>query len=311
MPRVVIALVAVVAFLVGAPPAAGAAPPSVTVTSVPAPGFDTVRVAGTGFATYSTFTISPCRTGGVTVTALDDAGCDGSVRAVAFTGGEGTFSVQIAYNYVAPTVLAVADESGRVLATAMVRVESPRTCGGETPTMVGTSGPDFILGTNGDDVIVTFGGNDVIESRGGDDIICSGFGNDVIDAGPGDDRVYASAGDDVIAAGDGADVIRSGGGADVADGGMGRDRLWGGLGRDILDGGPNRDAVFGNDDPDEVFGGPGNDRVNGGDGDDLVHGGDGDDIVIGGAGTDACDGGAGTDVTNRTCDQRANLPGAP
>src|SRR5947209_3914100 len=73
---------------------------------------------------------------------------------------------------------------------------STPTCGGQTATLVGTSGADTLVGTNGNDVIVGAGGNDVINGLGGNDIICGGAGNDTLVGGAGNDVLTGGTGID-------------------------------------------------------------------------------------------------------------------
>ncbi|MCW2768237.1 MAG: hypothetical protein JWO11_4196, partial [Nocardioides sp.] len=54
--------------------------------------------------------------------------------------------------------------------------QAAQTCGGKTPTIVGTSGADTLHGTPGNDVISGLGGNDRILGGGGRDILCGGGG---------------------------------------------------------------------------------------------------------------------------------------
>lgn len=65
--------------------------------------------------------------------------------------------------------------------------QTPPTCGEETPTIVGTNGPDLLVGTPGDDVIVGLGGRDVIVGRDGNDLLCGGRSSDLVSGNGGDD----------------------------------------------------------------------------------------------------------------------------
>jgi Ca2+-binding RTX toxin-like protein len=99
------------------------------------------------------------------------------------------------------------------------------TCGGQAPTITGTSSPDVLVGTPGPDVIVGLGAHDVITGIGGDDVICGGAGVDDIDAGFGDDYVWGGA--------DGTFEHREG---------------------DWIEGGPGDDHLSGGNDPSEIGG---------------------------------------------------------
>lgn len=137
-------------------------------------------------------------------------------------------------------------------ALPLVPTPPPLACGGYSPTIVGTAGPDVIFGTAGPDVIASLEGNDVIYGDAGEDVIC---------AGDDDDSVF---------------------------GGDGRDLLFGDNGDDIMDGGNEDDRLFGGSGDDQLSGGSGNDTLGGGDGDDLLDGGVGGDALDGGLGVDIC-----------------------
>lgn len=117
------------------------------------------------------------------------------------------------------------------------------TCGGLTPTIVGTSGADKIKGTAGRDVIVGLGGNDTILAAGGDDVICGGAGvdtinadagNDIVFGGSGNDIIHGDAGNDMLFGDDGVDSLQADAGNDTMDGGAGSpDVCQGGDGIDV------------------------------------------------------------------------------
>lgn len=111
-------------------------------------------------------------------------------------------------------------------------VQFATTCFGETATILGTNGSEFLNGTNGPDVIVGLGGNDTIQGLDGDDLICGGAGEDDITGGPGDDRLAGQEGDD---------------------------ELWGREDDDQLDGGPGKDTLVGGEGDDQLVGGSGDD----------------------------------------------------
>jgi Ca2+-binding RTX toxin-like protein len=97
------------------------------------------------------------------------------------------------------------------------------TCGGLTPTIVGTSGRDIIFGTPGPDVILAGGGSDDIQGLGGDDTICGGDGNDRLLGGDGNDRLFGDAGSDQLYGGNGNDALNGGTEADQCNGEAGTD----------------------------------------------------------------------------------------
>ncbi len=84
------------------------------------------------------------------------------------------------------------------------------TCGGLTPTILGTPGNDTIRGTSGRDIIHGLGGNDTIDGNGGDDVICGGAGNDDLDGDNGNDNIDGGPGRDTIRGGRGNDACTSG-----------------------------------------------------------------------------------------------------
>jgi len=155
--------------------------------------------------------------------------------------------LRIALTLALLVVLAVPTPAG----SAVVR------CAGETPTLVGTAGPDDLEGTAGRDVIAGLGGNDVIAGLDGDDVICGGDGDDVLGGGDGVNLIWGDAGNDRLRGGPEFDILRGGSGDDVLDPGGGpTTRLYGDDGRDrlvlhrvqpgdfqFLDGGLGRDTL--------------------------------------------------------------------
>ncbi len=127
-------------------------------------------------------------------------------------------------------------------------------CGGRTPTIVGTSGDDELVGTAGRDVIHGLGGADDIAGEGGGDIVCGGRGEDLIRGNSGDDTLYGGSGTNYLFGGSGDDHLDTtasrrwnrltgGTGSDQAYAGPGDDFVHGGLGRDYLDGGGGTNQV--------------------------------------------------------------------
>ncbi len=180
--------------------------------------------------------------------------------------------------------LVVALMAGLVLAIVPEAAAQPLTCGGLTPTITGTPGPDVIDGTSGDDVIAGGAGDDVIRAGGGNDVICGDAGLDVLVGGPGSDLIYG---------GTERDVIRGGKGADRAYGGAGDDKLFGGSGDDELRGEEGNDRLEGGSAFDELMGG---------DGDDVLKGQKATDRLSGGAGDDDCGGGGAPDFAEASCE---------
>jgi streptogramin lyase len=155
---------------------------------------------------------------------------DGSKQVVAsgapLTGPYGVFVEPnrklLVVDYGAPGVFEVdpvsgskiqVDVPGTLLGPLDVVIQ-PRKCGGLTPTVVGSNGPDKIKASPFADVIATLGGHDVVKGLAGKDVVCGGGGPDKLVGGKGGDRLV---------------------------GGKGKDRLIGGKGRDACIGGPGRD----------------------------------------------------------------------
>lgn len=169
---------------------------------------------------------------------------------------------------------------------SFVPLNGETSCGGMTPTRVGTDGDDVLMGTDGVDVIWGGAGDDQIYGLGGNDFLCGGDGDDLVSGGDGDDYVSGGVG---------GDELHGLAGNDIIEGGFGEDFMRGQAGDDRLVGGPDNDDLFGARGNDSVYGESGNDRVRGGTGDDIVDGGSGDDFVSGNGGEDMVSGGTGVD----------------
>lgn len=151
--------------------------------------------------------------------------------------GNGTFQ---------PDVLVASGLASHLIPVAPSEPGQPMLlCNGLEPTIVGTTGSDFISGTKTDDVIVGLGGNDFIVGDQGNDVICAGAGNDLVDGGKGDDSLFGQAGVDTLLGGKGLDTILGSHGSDVLIGGPGDDTLDGGDGFDICDDREGNDTVQG------------------------------------------------------------------
>jgi FtsP/CotA-like multicopper oxidase with cupredoxin domain len=206
------------------------------------------------------------------------------------------------------------------------------TCGGLTPTLVGTEASETIIGTAGPDVINALGGDDTVFGLGGDDVICggngrdtlyggkpgmtTGAGNDILIGGADNDTLVGGDGDDTLVGRDGDDKLLGRGGNDTLKGGTGNDTLVGDEGDDTLigeegddtlTGGDGNDTMNGNDGDDTMNGGYGDDTMNGGDGNDTINGSYGDDTMDGGAGVDTCVGSKGFDTAVK-CETKASIP---
>ncbi len=123
-----------------------------------------------------------------------------------------------------------------------IQAPAPVACGGETATVVGTTGSDTLTGTGKRDVIAGLGGDDTITGLDGQDLICGAAGNDTIKAGADADRVKGGGGNDRVRGADGDDVLAGNGDDDNLGGGPGDDALKGGNGTDRCAGGPGADV---------------------------------------------------------------------
>jgi len=207
--------------------------------------------------------------------------------------------------------------------------------------VLGQSGT--LLGGSGDDYLVGAVGSDLLEGGSGDDILIGGrpvlfrpltgeefeddngfaSGNDTMSGGTGSDALYGFDGDDVLYGEDGDDSgtvsfftasagikptvkggLFGGAGQDYLDGGRGNDWLDGGAGNDTLLGGEGNDTILGGSGVNSFYGGSGNDSLVGGSdrdlmwgdvGNDTLLGFNGNDYMQGGDGDDQLDGGAGGD----------------
>jgi hypothetical protein len=154
------------------------------------------------------------------------------------------------------------------------------TCGGEVPTILGTTEDDVIMGTDGPDVIRLFDGDDEAYGEGGKDVICGDQGNDLLEGGALRDKLYGAGGRDQLEGGGGNDYIHGAGGVDELFGGPGNDKLVGGRSHDLIYGNGGRDTLRGNRGTDTMYGGADDDFIDGGPGP-----GDSGD---GGSGSDTC-----------------------
>src|SRR5680860_407267 len=96
----------------------------------------------------------------------------------------------------APTRMTLIRSTTRLRSQPPSILYLPLTCGGRTPTKVGTSANEIIRGTSGADVIHGLGGRDLIFGSGGDDVICGGDGNDAIAGDAGRDQLDGGLGVD-------------------------------------------------------------------------------------------------------------------
>lgn len=194
---------------------------------------------------------------------------------------------------------------------------------GDTNTIAGGTGDDFISGGEYTDYLDGGFGTDYILGGTGHDLITGASGGDIIygdsslhyryvelTPGVASEQLEIAFADDTDLVGEYDDVIH---------GGVGDDTVWGELGNDEIYGDSGNDAIFGDRVHDAlVIGGQlyfdlelpaydtttpvlnaslhGDDRLFGGAGNDAIVGNGGDDFLSGGTGSDELAGGAGNDV---------------
>lgn len=175
-------------------------------------------------------------------------------------------------------------------------------CGGQTPTISGTSAADTISGTSGADIIDGLGGNDIISGLGGNDVICGSSGDDVLNGDTGYDTFVPGSGDDVIdggtnggildyssspfsmtvslhgvATGDGYDQMSS---VQDVNGSLSQPNvITGNASANVIAGGAYTDVIVGEGGNDTIDSAAGGDTVRGGPGDDDMSLGDGTDTL--------------------------------
>lgn len=184
------------------------------------------------------------------------------------------------------------------------------------PTTVdGGIGADALDGNAGNDRLTGGPGNDALRGELGDDRLDGGDGDDSLEGFGLDsgDTGNDTSGRDVYVGGAGFDLVDYTARTDpltldldgVADDGasgegdlIGADieRLYGGAGNDVLTGSPAVNWLYGYGGDDTLVGGPADDVLKGGNNADRLFGQDGGDALDGGAGDDLLDGGPGADA---------------
>ena len=212
--------------------------------------------------------------------------------------------------------------------TSLIHID-PLSVAGESNTISGGTGNDYIIGGDADDFIDGGADDDQIYGKEGNDFIDGGAGKDVISGDGfmsnvnGDTNYFwnvssfSKHGNDVIDGGGGEDWIYGQGGDDVINGGDENDKIWGddgvaenlpfvNHGNDYLDGGNGDDEIVGGGKADILYGGVGDDKLWGDNGNpfslsgqyhgkDYLDGGVGNDLLYGGGGDDTLLGGDGND----------------
>jgi beta-glucanase (GH16 family) len=93
------------------------------------------------------------------------------------------------------------------------------------PTMIGTSGNDYLDGVHGsfNNVILGLAGNDTLMGHDGKDILIGGSGNDKLSGYWGNDILYSGGGNSKLDGGPGDDILISCSGQNTLTGGAGKD----------------------------------------------------------------------------------------
>ncbi|HEY0838537.1 MAG TPA: FG-GAP-like repeat-containing protein [Azospirillum sp.] len=107
--------------------------------------------------------------------------------------------------------------------------------GASADSMYGGPGSDLVAGLDGNDFLIGSpypnpwrGDSDTLLGGNGNDWLTCGEGDDLLDGGSGDDRLYSGLGDDTLIGGAGNDFLGSEGGEDWMIGGAGNDNFGGG-----------------------------------------------------------------------------------
>jgi trimeric autotransporter adhesin len=162
---------------------------------------------------------------------------------------------------------------------------------GNSLSLDGGDGNDWIVGSNQSDTIAGGAGNDVIEGLGGSNVMAGGAGDDfyfstsetdsVTEVGGGGfDTMYSNH--NVALLGDQVELLIVYGAAVIGNGNSGDNTIIGSISANglVLDGAAGNDAVVGSDQSDTLLGGSGNDLLLGLGGSNRLEGGAGDDIII-------------------------------
>ena len=174
---------------------------------------------------------------------------------------------------------------------------------GNTNTLTGQIGRDYIQGLGGDDVLygynpadlanITKDGADFLSGGAGNDTLDSGYGNDILDGGTGADDMTGGMGDDIYYIDNAGDVIHENAneGTDTVE----IDAAYSPPGaiytiptniENVLLKGSLNTGVIGNAADNRITGNDGNNALDGGAGDDRLIGGKGNDTLTGGTGND-------------------------
>jgi VCBS repeat-containing protein len=165
---------------------------------------------------------------------------------------------------------------------------------GNTNTLTGAEGRDYIQGFGGDDILYGNGSADFLDGGAGNDQLYGGDGNDILCGGTGADTMVGGAGDDIYRIDNVGDVV-----VELAGEGQGTDTIE--IDANYAVGTYTLAANFENARlsgslNSNVTGNAANNRITGNDGSNILIGGGGDDRLLGGAGNDTLTGGTGRDI---------------
>jgi Ca2+-binding RTX toxin-like protein len=162
---------------------------------------------------------------------------------------------------------------------------------GNTNTLTGAQGRDYIQGFAGADILNGNGSADFLDGGIGNDVLNGGDGNDILVGGTGNDAMTGGAGDDIYridSAGDGV--------VEVAGAGQGTDTVEieaaYAVGTYVIQANFENALLYGSLNS-NVTGNAANNRITGNDGNNVLIGAAGDDRLLGGRGNDTLSGDAG------------------
>jgi VCBS repeat-containing protein len=162
---------------------------------------------------------------------------------------------------------------------------------GNTNTLTGAEGRDYVQGFGGDDILNGNGAADFLDGGAGNDVLNGGDGNDILIGGTGSDVMIGGAGDDIYRIDSASDVI-----TEVAGAGQGTDTVeveaGYAVGTYVIGGNVENALLYGNLN-NNVTGNTANNRITGNAGNNILIGGAGNDRILGGAGNDTLSGDTG------------------
>jgi Ca2+-binding RTX toxin-like protein len=162
---------------------------------------------------------------------------------------------------------------------------------GNTNTLTGAEGRDYIQGFGGDDILNGNGSADYLDGGIGNDVLNGGDGNDILVGGTGNDTMTGGTGDDIYRVDSAGDVV-----VELAGAGQGTDTVeieaTYNVGTYVIGNNIENALLLGTFNS-NVTGNTANNRITGNDGNNILIGGAGDDRILGGKGNDTLSGDAG------------------